>query len=507
MTSSTNFTEDYHKWLSSLAEHPKDTTDINSEPQDEYTIVNEVFNDKQVTCELISWLNQFFECSSKLKSATITNEWTSSAKFLYKKKKYEEAISCYNICLDYAPRDDLCFANGLNSRARVFCDCKKFQEAKNDIELLLSVGHYPIEKSYKIYSKLARCHFMTGNIIEGEEALKKALEHLINTSGLSLEEIDIIKLKLSSMSRKSTYVSKKHELLPLLEKVNTNLNGSSDALLLARTELKGRHIVSKVDLKKDELLFVEAPFAFVPLPSESTSAKVCSSCGTLTEYIIVCDKCCDSHYCSEDCRIVGWDCFHQWECEGSKISLWSNIGIVHLAFRVVLEAFKTKYSLDALNGESKHNAKSLLNHLNSHEHNSKYGKVFHLLTNQDKISKIDLRKYAITSIMVFLYLKRHVLQMICNASAISSEKPSDRVVAVGIYPSSSMMNHSCVPNTKNTFNRNVFIVRAEKDIKAGSEIYNCYGPQVGQESAEERQEILRKQYVFDCNCEACIDGI
>lgn len=57
------------------------------------------------------------------------------------------------------------------------------------------------------------------------------------------------------------------------------------------------------------------------------------------------------------------------------------------------------------------------------------------------------------------------------------------------------------------FYRNVFIVRAAKDIKAGSEIYNCYGPQVGQESAEERQDVLRKQYVFDCKCEACIDGI
>lgn len=38
---------------------------------------------------------------------------------------------------------------------------------------------------------------------------------------------------MSSMAKKSTYISKKHEILPLLEKININLNGSSDALLLA----------------------------------------------------------------------------------------------------------------------------------------------------------------------------------------------------------------------------------------------------------------------------------
>lgn len=71
----------------------------------------------------------------------------------------------------------------------MFVVCFIIQEAKNDIELLLSVGSYPIEKSYKIYSKLAKCHFMTRNISEGEAALKKALEHLLNTSGLSPKEM------------------------------------------------------------------------------------------------------------------------------------------------------------------------------------------------------------------------------------------------------------------------------------------------------------------------------
>ena len=49
-------------------------------------------------------------------------------------------------------------------------------------------------------------------------------------------------------------------------------------------------------------------------------------------------------------------------------------------------------------------------------------------------------------------------------------------IASAIYPSASMMNHSCDPTVINSFYNHRLIVRAIKPVNAGDEVFNCYGP-------------------------------
>lgn len=135
---------------------------------------------------------------------------------------------------------------------------------------------------------------------------------------------------------------------------------------------------------------------------------------------------------------------------------------------------------------------------------------------------------------------RHVAQLVCNASAIfevavreesfaredlleavdgfgleDRQQGGDRRqpvvvgneqvrIATALYPSASMMNHSCDPSVINSFWGSKLIVRAIKRITGtGQEVFNCYGPHFRRHGSRERQEALRAQYHFTCRCGPC----
>lgn len=63
---------------------------------------------------------------------------------------------------------------------------------------------------------------------------------------------------------------------------------------------------------------------------------------------------------------------------------------------------------------------------------------FNILTDSDK------------QLYVSSLILRYILQLICNGHAITNSNTlQQEIVATGIYPSASMMNHSCDPNIIN----------------------------------------------------------
>ncbi|XP_023931505.1 SET and MYND domain-containing protein 4 [Lingula anatina] len=116
-------------------------------------------------------------------------------------------------------------------------------------------------------------------------------------------------------------------------------------------------------------------------------------------------------------------------------------------------------------------------------------------------------------------LLRHVLQLICNAHAItelqtsslSTESLVDSLsqvrIATAIYPTASLMNHSCDPTIISSFQNDILIVKATKDVEKGEEIFNCYGPNCRRMPWAERQKCLKEQYFFECTCTACTKDV
>ncbi|KAJ8347662.1 hypothetical protein SKAU_G00262510 [Synaphobranchus kaupii] len=121
---------------------------------------------------------------------------------------------------------------------------------------------------------------------------------------------------------------------------------------------------------------------------------------------------------------------------------------------------------------------------------------------------------------------RHMLQLRCNAQAVTMLKdkgvPGSAVqsiqevrVATAIFPTLSLLNHSCSPNTSVSFGTDpasgrseagdsvTVTVRATQAVSAGQELLHCYGPHYSRIPVRERQRLLQEQYFFLCQCTAC----
>lgn len=99
-------------------------------------------------------------------------------------------------------------------------------------------------------------------------------------------------------------------------------------------------------------------------------------------------------------------------------------------------------------------------------------------------------------------LKLMLLKNQPNGGGLHLLLKSQRVFT-GIFPRISMLNHSCEPNIRNTFDGKRLTIYAASDISTGDEIFNCYGPHWKLMSFQERQDTLRLQYNFQCNCTKC----
>ena len=79
-------------------------------------------------------------------------------------------------------------------------------------------------------------------------------------------------------------------------------------------------------------------------------------------------------------------------------------------------------------------------------------------------------------------------------------------IAEGIYPTTSLANHSCDPNVIGIhYNINSMIIRTMRPIKKDDEIHYCYVTYFALEPKETRQKALFDDYSFLCKCSAC-DG-
>lgn len=80
----------------------------------------------------------------------------------------------------------------------------------------------------------------------------------------------------------------------------------------------------------------------------------------------------------------------------------------------------------------------------------------------------------------------------------------ERRLAVAIYRTASLCNHSCLPSVRimGFAGRELRLVSA-CSIASGDEITISYGPVAGRMALKRRQQILLKQYNFVCVCNAC----
>ncbi|EFA76050.1 SET domain-containing protein [Heterostelium album PN500] len=76
-------------------------------------------------------------------------------------------------------------------------------------------------------------------------------------------------------------------------------------------------------------------------------------------------------------------------------------------------------------------------------------------------------------------------------------------VAYVIFPTASLLNHSCDNNTLVQYKGNSILIKSLKDIEKNEEVSISYGPHIYHLDLRERLKALKSEYFFICRCKSC----
>lgn len=167
----------------------------------------------------------------------------------------------------------------------------------------------------------------------------------------------------------------------------------------------GRYVVAGEKIKKNEAIFSERAFSFVPVYNDydpNTISYHCQNCAKTNCIPFPCYECVRSTYCGPACHEQHKP-IHRFECPGYQKNLWVKIGIAHLAFRnFIIGFFDSIAALD--DAEVKSPEQILFTLIGINRPDFQYGDVLRLVTNFDQMDPIDTLRYALTAQLLTVYL-------------------------------------------------------------------------------------------------------
>ena len=156
-----------------------------------------------------------------------------------------------------------------------------------------------------------------------------------------------------------------------------------------------------------------------------------------------------------------------------------------------------------------------------------YETIHHLVRHTALRSTSDLFRRSVLAFYLIclvkgevdLHLSAALLRLLqsysCNAESVIRvflPPPSQPIEAISVTSTilgasvmsfSSLMNHSCNPNTTQTCYGDVMAITVISPIRSGEEILGNYGPHFFQYDKASRQSELNKSFFFKCRCSAC----
>ncbi|GLV34475.1 SET and MYND domain containing class 4 member 3 [Carabus blaptoides fortunei] len=458
----------------------------------------------------------------------------------YSKQDYVDAMVHYNESLEFAPPDSLEYATALANRSTLLFELKRYKDCLVDINRVLG-SKYPKLLMHKVFIRQAKCFLELKSYDAVEGVLQNFKQWLqIEQGNLSTKNFEYITENIRAIENSLTdkpetiLVDEPESTLPVVTGgENQKFAYASKKMLFKKNAqgVGGRHVLANSDVKKGDILFVEEPYSTSCTSTHSGYFTYCNQCFISSLTCIPCKYCTEIYFCTEECREDYWNLRHKWECLAIRKRLLSTK--CSLALGIFFRASRTGFKTTAKNDHSYGNK----------EENFPY--VNQLLTHKMKMAESDLIYKTKETVLMLVYLIEYtdfidwlyaqenrpevsrdavykvignillkiVLQIATNSETVLhsfvmfedkfSPGLNYHTVAVGLYVSSCLMNHSCLPNAVRSFHGSTKVVRALRDIKKGTEVTICYLRDPDINSHKARQSALLKDYLFNCSCRVC----
>lgn len=459
-------------------------------------------------------------------------------------------------------------ALGFSNRSAVLLELEQYGKCINDIDLALKYG-YPKEQQSKLAERKAKCLMALHRQQDAEVLLKSAMDDLANmnlddkkkqASNDTLNQL-IQQCKTSEAAEKITEALKNKNLKPEdrllfayedppppnLNESNPNIPCLSSALKLQYDSDKGRFLIADRDINPGELLLVEKAYSSCLLLEPSNTSSHCSYCLARCHNPMPCPDCNVAVFCNEICRTSGLSGTHGVECPLLPTLAGLNLGknpILAHKMMTKMSFLELKELIPKLKSEI--NSKyPIFNGFNESGNyiSKEYRTVYNLMTNAGERSVSDLfNKCARAVIMTKLMIQNpryfvgenkeiymptdedviligttlftHLASIECNDYIITelqrnidnTQDCGHLTKAAGIYPTLSLMNHSCNPSSVTYTYGDTVAAYSLRYIPAGTEVTTSYGFHYAHNNKEERRAGLKQQFYFHCLCDSCDDN-
>lgn len=236
-----------------------------------------------------------------------------------------------------------------------------------------------------------------------------------------------------------------------------------------------------------DLLSSISPYVHI-LSSSSSSTSYCSQCFNTLNEVKRCSKCHTISYCSISCQQKDW-VYHKRECLHLH-EITDEYDLTRLFLRLII-----RYKSD--HGTEKTPTKRCLNDLEMHKNDiyndKRRFKIFKLMYEQLKSWNLFDE---LTEENLFELFCRLVINTLTIHDTIDLKS-----IGYGLYLDATVYNHSCIPTCHTVFNGISLSIRTISD-EVNNEWTINYIDLL--ERYENRQEFLRENYYFNCQCKRCL---
>ncbi|KAK2155570.1 hypothetical protein LSH36_236g00004 [Paralvinella palmiformis] len=453
------------------------------------------------------------------------------------------------------------FVLALGNRSATLFKLKEYKRCLEDIKVALKYN-YPKHLLYKLYDRQGRCYQELGQQEQAVTSFRKIAdviseahldehkkEHIIRSVKRQIAAIEGTPLgedlSISDQSGSSTSTPELRQLgilgdddslsTPLIAGQESKIYpNTADIMQIKYGADRGRYCVGTSDVKCGDVVMLEPPYISVLEPSHYD--RRCYHCFKRIIVPMGCHNCMKVLYCCEDCREASWQEYHSYECEYLIPLLTSGTGsIAHLALRIILKTGLVKILKYKKNPFSDQPDASQSLFIYRGTYMGGYMGLYNLLTHANDRSRNDLFQFTVLAVYLLEILELvgffplddsvdsrlrsrvggillRFLQIIsCNGIEITEmhvanalQKSNPDTIGLGLFPTVSLLNHSCDPNLELIFYNDTCAVRAIQNINSGKEFCIDYGYLYYVTPKKQRQLSLAAQYFFDCHCVACV---
>ncbi|KAG5895074.1 hypothetical protein JTB14_021038 [Gonioctena quinquepunctata] len=472
----------------------------------------------------------------------------------YSKRDYKEALKHYNTGIIKCPQEDdegrkllsILVAN----RSVVFYEEQEYEKVLQDSDLVEEIGALPENLKYKIIWRKAKSLEALGDSDLADDAFALAVASLMESISIA-DDVRSEKLKQieECMENKASLPHKpRKKVMKIYADIEQFVGGEKYPAAIPNVDFRyepqlGRYAVARNDIPAGTVIVKEEPYVAQLLVERSLTN--CQQCFLSLDRPIPCPQCANVVFCSRQCMQTALDSYHGIECP-----VYGSLNEYGINKFLVLRIL-TQKGFSFFNDQKSH-LQALLKREGIDDRgltqkdvyrSDDYDNVLLLFHNETPRGEYDIFVYSATvfllralkhtnffphqtdqkelhedELFIAMLMLRHCKMVNFNVHGVNEIKLIGRTmilkngmttrfesfpIAIGIYPTLAMFNHSCDPSLVRCNINRTILGRTIRPIRAGDVIYENYGPNYLWEDFDKRQHSLSFDYRFKCKCNAC----